>query len=97
MTGPLPRFFVSVASKGLRIYVSGLESTLAGISIGVDSKWLNGKVGELLADAERALTPRMLRRFTRHVVYQKAMKSQRKSQAVGGNMHKEKGRTAGFC
>ena len=31
-------FFVSVASKGLRIYVSGLESTLAGISISVDSK-----------------------------------------------------------
>jgi hypothetical protein len=31
-------FSVSVASKGLRVYVSGLESTLAGISIGVDSK-----------------------------------------------------------
>ncbi len=31
-------FFVSVASKGLRICVSGLESTLAGTSISVDSK-----------------------------------------------------------
>ena len=31
-------FFVSVASKGLRVHVSGLESTLAGISISVDSK-----------------------------------------------------------
>jgi hypothetical protein len=37
--GPLPPlFFVSVASKGLRADVSGLESTLAGISISVDSK-----------------------------------------------------------
>jgi hypothetical protein len=37
--------FVSVASKGFRVYVSGLESTLgptpAGISISVDSKWVN--------------------------------------------------------
>jgi hypothetical protein len=31
-------FFVSVASKGLTVYVSGLESTLAAISISVDSK-----------------------------------------------------------
>ncbi len=31
-------FFVSVASEGLRFTVSGLESTLAGISISVDSK-----------------------------------------------------------
>jgi hypothetical protein len=31
-------FFVSVASKGLGVYVSHLESTLAGISISVDSK-----------------------------------------------------------
>ncbi len=31
-------FFVSVASKKLRVYVSGLESTLARISISVDSK-----------------------------------------------------------
>src|SRR5229473_2206579 len=39
--GSLPRtamFFVSVASKGLRVYVSGLESTLADTSISVDSK-----------------------------------------------------------
>ena len=28
-------FFVSVASKGLMVYVSGLESTLARISISV--------------------------------------------------------------
>src|SRR5229473_962891 len=35
---PPPGFFVSVASKGLRVYVSGLESTLAGISTSVDSK-----------------------------------------------------------
>jgi hypothetical protein len=31
ITAPSPVFFVSVASKGLRVYVSGLESTLAGI------------------------------------------------------------------
>jgi hypothetical protein len=31
-------FFISVASKGLRICASGLESTLTGISISVDSK-----------------------------------------------------------
>jgi hypothetical protein len=31
-------FFISVASKGLRIVVSALESTLAGISTSVDSK-----------------------------------------------------------
>jgi hypothetical protein len=31
-------FFVSVASKELRVYVSGLESTLADIPISVDSK-----------------------------------------------------------
>ncbi len=35
---PLPLFFISVASKGLSSCVSGLESTLAGISISVDSK-----------------------------------------------------------
>ena len=35
-------FFISVASKGLRVYVSGLESTLTGISISVDSKWVRG-------------------------------------------------------
>ena len=31
-------FFVSVASKGLSVYVSGLESTLTDISISVDFK-----------------------------------------------------------
>ena len=31
-------FFISVASTGLRVYVSGLESTLTGISICVDNK-----------------------------------------------------------
>jgi hypothetical protein len=31
-------FFISVASKGLIVNVSGLESTLAGISASVDSK-----------------------------------------------------------
>src|SRR5258708_13696111 len=35
---PHPWFFVSVASKGLRVSVSGLESTLTDISISVDSK-----------------------------------------------------------
>src|SRR5260370_25752739 len=35
---PLPLLFISVASKGFSVHVSGLESTLAGISISVDSK-----------------------------------------------------------
>jgi len=35
--GP-PCFFVSVASTGLRVRVSGLESTVAGTSVSVDSK-----------------------------------------------------------
>jgi len=35
---PFPLFFISVASKGFRVYVSGLESTLVGISLSVDSK-----------------------------------------------------------
>jgi hypothetical protein len=34
-------FFVSVASKELRVHVSGLESTLTGIPLNVDSKWLS--------------------------------------------------------
>jgi hypothetical protein len=38
ITGVPPMFFISVASKGLRVYVSGLESTLAGISTSDDSK-----------------------------------------------------------
>jgi hypothetical protein len=33
-----PRFFVSVASKGFRLGVSGLESTLAGVHVSVASK-----------------------------------------------------------
>jgi hypothetical protein len=40
---PPPCILVSVASKGLRILVSGLESTLAGISISVDSKGVAGR------------------------------------------------------
>jgi len=35
---PLPRFFVSVASKGFRVPVSGLKSTLTGGCVSVDSK-----------------------------------------------------------
>jgi hypothetical protein len=35
-----PGFFVSVASKEFSVSVSGLESTLAGISISVASKGL---------------------------------------------------------
>jgi hypothetical protein len=38
ITWTLPLLFVSVASKELRYHVSGLESTLAGNSISVDSK-----------------------------------------------------------
>src|SRR5260370_34844408 len=41
-THPTPRFFVSVASKGLRVYVRGLESTVADTSISVDSKGVSG-------------------------------------------------------
>ena len=41
ITDPPPMFFVSVASKGLRGYVSGLESTVTRISISVDSKWVS--------------------------------------------------------
>ncbi len=33
-----PAFFVSVASKGLSVSVSGLESTLTGDCVSVDSK-----------------------------------------------------------
>ncbi len=39
---PPPMFLVSVASKELRVCVSGLESTLTGIPISVDSKWVRG-------------------------------------------------------
>jgi hypothetical protein len=37
---PPPRFFVSADSKGLRLSVSCLESTLADVSASVDSKEL---------------------------------------------------------
>jgi len=33
-------FFVSVASKGFRVCVSGLESTLAGWFVSVAFKWV---------------------------------------------------------
>jgi hypothetical protein len=33
-----PSFFVSVASKGVRTHVRGLESTLTDICVSVDSK-----------------------------------------------------------
>jgi hypothetical protein len=38
-------FFVSVASKELRVHVSGLESTLTGILISVDSKGVGSMSG----------------------------------------------------
>jgi hypothetical protein len=46
-------FYISVAFKGLRVYVSGLESTLTGISMSVDSKWLIGEVAEDLNRCEK--------------------------------------------
>src|SRR5258708_21199616 len=55
---PSPLFFISVASKGLSAFVSGLESTLAGISISVDSKWVRDETiphwsEDCLGDAEQ--------------------------------------------
>src|SRR5579859_1999316 len=52
--GPPPQFFVNVASKGLRIAISALESTLAGGCSLVDSKEVkdepgNKKASETLA------------------------------------------------
>jgi len=41
---PSPVFFVSVASKEFGFAVSGLESTLVGCLIGVDSKRLRGDI-----------------------------------------------------
>src|SRR5260370_23261212 len=38
LPAPLPLLFIRFGSKGFSVYVSGLESTLAGISISVDSK-----------------------------------------------------------
>lgn len=40
IAGPFPRIFVSVAYKGFRLAVSGLESTLAGCPISVAFKRL---------------------------------------------------------
>ena len=41
---PSPMFFVSVASKGFRVCVSGLESTLAGWFVSVAFKWVRETV-----------------------------------------------------
>ena len=46
-------FFISVASKELRVYVSGLESTLADISVSVDSKWVRGGMISHLFEGRR--------------------------------------------
>ena len=50
---PPPGFFVSVASKGFSVPISGLESTLVDISISVDCKEVSGPepVGRLLIAA----------------------------------------------
>ena len=42
---PLPRFFVSVASKELRLDVSGLESTFTDCLASVDSKEVTDEHG----------------------------------------------------
>jgi hypothetical protein len=42
ITAPAPLFFVSVASKGFRVPISGLESTLAGGHVSVASKEVAG-------------------------------------------------------
>jgi hypothetical protein len=41
MTSPL--FLVGADSKGLNLFVSGLESTFVGDLVSGDSKWLAGK------------------------------------------------------
>jgi len=41
ITALLPVFFISAASKRLGVYVSGLESTLAGWFVSVASKWVS--------------------------------------------------------
>ena len=38
-------FFISVASKGVRVRVSGLESTLAGCFVSVAFKWVRKSRG----------------------------------------------------
>jgi hypothetical protein len=40
ITAPLPVIFINVASKGLRVNISGLESTFAGWFVSVASKWV---------------------------------------------------------
>jgi hypothetical protein len=40
MGGPSPRFFVGVDSKAFSYRVSYLESTLLGLLVSVDSKWV---------------------------------------------------------
>jgi hypothetical protein len=45
MFDPSPRIFVSVASKGFRTCVSGLESTLADIPVSVDSEGVGDGIG----------------------------------------------------
>src|SRR5712691_162995 len=72
-------FFVSVASKGLRVCVSGLESTLAGVFTSVDSKRLNEMLDKMPYRRDKTLTAgRMLRRFTYFLVYQDVKESQGK-------------------
>jgi hypothetical protein len=55
---PLPRFFVSVASKGVRVAVSLLFATLAGRSISVAAKGFtfpSARRGRALDARERLL------------------------------------------
>lgn len=57
-----PPVFHKCASKGLSVCVSGLESTLTGISISVDSKWVRGAMiphrsEDCLGDSERIRCP----------------------------------------
>jgi len=40
ITAPLPVILINVASKGLRVNVSGLETTLVGWFVSVASKWV---------------------------------------------------------
>ena len=93
---PLPLFYVSVASKGLRVYVSGLESTLTGISTSVDSKGVvpserdNSRAAHSDGVQRRWDHPvlkqmnctRESRRFTEKLVYAHGSRSQGKRMAV---------------
>jgi len=40
ITVPLPVILINVASKGLRVNVNGLESTLAGWFVSIAFKWV---------------------------------------------------------